>query len=260
MHVTVMSAPLLLIIAVLVVGVLHTLVPDHWAPIALIARQQGWSRMQAIRTAAGAGLGHTASTLILAVIVWIAGAVLAQRFGHILTAASSAALVAFGLWMAIAGLRELRQHEQHRARTHLGHAHVHRHGRGIAHRHWHMHHDDGWHAVEGNLALNDPPARIPLHEHEHAGTSNRTALLFILGSSPMVEGIPAFFAAAKYGAVQLVVMAGVFAVSTIATYIALVALSMQGLNRISLGPIEKYGEVISGAFVALIGAVFFFIG
>jgi hypothetical protein len=31
---------LLLIIAVAVVGVLHTMVPDHWAPITLLARQR----------------------------------------------------------------------------------------------------------------------------------------------------------------------------------------------------------------------------
>ena len=38
----------------------------------------------------------------------------------------------------------------------------------------------------------------PGHDHRHKTTA-RTALLLILGSSPMVEGIPAFFAAGKYG-------------------------------------------------------------
>jgi hypothetical protein len=35
---------LLLVGAVAAVGVLHTIVPDHWVPIALIARQRGWDR------------------------------------------------------------------------------------------------------------------------------------------------------------------------------------------------------------------------
>jgi hypothetical protein len=51
-------------------------------------------------------------------------------------------------------------------------------------------------------------------------------------------------------------MAIVFAVSTIATYVALCVLSAAGLQWVSLGPIERYGEVISGAFIALVGVVF----
>lgn len=252
-------SPALLVGAVAAVGVLHTMVPDHWAPIALLARQHGWRRHTAVRAAAIAGVGHTVSTLFIAVVVWAAGVALAQRFGNALTIASSAALVAFGLWIAIASLREVQSGEAH---EHFGHAHWHRHENGTLHRHWHEHHTEDWHQVEGNLALvAEPKTEIaPQHVHEHPKTSRRTALLLILGSSPMVEGIPAFFAAARYGAVQLAVMSAVFAVSTIATYVVLVLLSSSGLERLSLGRFERYGEVISGAFIALIGAAFFFIG
>jgi len=37
------ASELLLIGAVISVGILHTIVPDHWVPITLIARQQGWT-------------------------------------------------------------------------------------------------------------------------------------------------------------------------------------------------------------------------
>ena len=37
---------LLLVGAVAAVGILHTIVPDHWVPIALIARQRGWSQRE----------------------------------------------------------------------------------------------------------------------------------------------------------------------------------------------------------------------
>jgi hypothetical protein len=40
------------------------------------------------------------------------------------------------------------------------------------------------------------------------------------------------------------------------TYVALCVLSTSWLQRIRLGPIEQYGEVISGAFSALAGVVF----
>ena len=82
------------------------------------------------------------------------------------------------------------------------------------------------------------------------------ALLLILGSSPMVEGIPAFFAAARYGFALIALMALVFAVSTVVTYVLLCVVSTAGLQRVRLGALERYGEVLSGAFIALVGVAF----
>jgi hypothetical protein len=81
-------------------------------------------------------------------------------------------------------------------------------------------------------------------------------LLLILGSSPMVEGIPAFFAAQRFGVLLITAMAIVFAVSTIATYVLLCVYSTAGLRRVRLGPLERYGEVMSGAVIAGVGLVF----
>jgi hypothetical protein len=59
--------------------------------------------------------------------------------------------------------------------------------------HRHDHDDATSHAVTPEL-----DSTPPQHAHNHK-TAARRALLLILGSSPMVEGIPAFFAAGKYG-------------------------------------------------------------
>jgi hypothetical protein len=72
----------------------------------------------------------------------------------------------------------------------------------------------------------------------------------------MVEGIPAFFAAGQYGVGLIVVMSVVFALSTIATYVLLCVYSTVGLQRVRLGPIERYGEVLSGVFIAMVGTMF----
>jgi hypothetical protein len=129
------------------------------------------------------------------------------------------------------------------------HVHAHRHG-GAVHAHWHDRSANTAHEIGLDSDDNPPP-----HTHKHK-TTGKTALLLILGSSPMVEGIPAFFAASRYGVPLVAVMAVVFAVSTIVTYVALCVLSTAGLQRIRLGPVERYGEVISGAFIALVGVVF----
>jgi hypothetical protein len=98
------------------------------------------------------------------------------------------------------------------------------------------------------------------HEHhDHVAVrkpSSRTALLLILGSSPMVEGIPAFFAAGKYGVGLILLMAFVFAASTILVYVVLCVYSTDRLQRVKFGAIERYGEVLSGAFIAVVGLVF----
>jgi hypothetical protein len=61
---------LLLVAAVATtVGVLHTMVPDHWVPITLIARQRGWSKSETALAALQAGIGHVLSTLLIASIV-----------------------------------------------------------------------------------------------------------------------------------------------------------------------------------------------
>jgi ABC-type nickel/cobalt efflux system permease component RcnA len=207
------------------------MVPDHWAPIALIARQQGWTRLQTVRAAMIAGTGHVLSTLAIAAVVWIAGVAFAQRFGGWVNTLASLALVLFGGWIAISALRDMRRGGHDHGH---GHSHDHEHG----HDHGHSHDHGG-------------------HEHGAKPAAGKgTALLLILGSSPMVEGIPAFFAASRYGPPLVIVMSLVFAASTIATYVILCVASVAGLERVSLGPIERYGEVLSGAFIAIIGVAF----
>ena len=205
----------ILIGAVGAVGVLHTLVPDHWVPITLIARSEGWSRRQTVRAALIAGGGHTVSTLLIGLLVWAAGVAFATRFGNLVSIVSSVALIAFGLWICVSSLREVA------AETHPHHDHDH-------------------------------------HEGE-PHRSRRTGLLLILGSSPMVEGLPAFFAAGQYGIGLIAAMAVVFAIATMATYVVLCVVSVSGLQRVSFGPLERYGEVLSGAFIAIVGVVFLFV-
>jgi ABC-type nickel/cobalt efflux system permease component RcnA len=228
------SAPeWLLIGAVAGVGVLHTVVPDHWVPITLIARQRGWSRAETARAALVAGIGHVGSTLAIAIVVWVAGVVAAKQFGHVVDTLASAALVAFGGWIAISALLDMRKGDGH------GHTHDHGHDRHGHDDHNHSHADGHHH-----------------HHHDAPKAGSRTALLLILGSSPMVEGIPAFFAAGRYGVGLIAAMSAVFAAATIATYVILCVGSLASLERVRLGPIEKYGEVLSGAFIAAVGAVF----
>jgi GAF domain-containing protein len=111
----------MLVGVVATVGVLHTMVPDHWMPIAVVARQQNWSDAQTARAALTAGAGHVVSTLLIGFVVWVGGATFAVRFGSFIDTAASVALVAFGLWTAATGLHGQR-HLGDQAVSHHTHA------------------------------------------------------------------------------------------------------------------------------------------
>jgi ABC-type nickel/cobalt efflux system permease component RcnA len=332
------SPALLLVATVAVVGVLHTIVPDHWVPITLIARQRGWTRAETARVAFKAGIGHVLSTLAIALVIWGGGVAVATRFGQWVDTIASIALIGFGGWIAISSWRDLHAGGGH---GHGGHEH----GHGHSHDFSHLHDANSVHGpelqkietehglVELSIFETGTPPRFRLSgnfgdasivetrrddgsrqdfifrdrgdywesideipephqfavtltmdheghahaytvqfaEHAHDGhgyddhthghpqphkTKNRTALLLILGSSPMVEGIPAFFAAGKYGVGLIVLMSVVFGAATIATYVLLCVYSTARLQRVSLGPLERYGEVLSGGFIALVGLAF----
>ena len=326
------SSGLLLVGVVATVGVLHTIVPDHWVPITLIARQRGWTRAETARAAFKAGLGHVLSTLAIALVVWIGGVAVATRFGQWVDTIASLALMGFGGWIAIGAWRDLRGD--------AGHDHSHGHGHSHDFSHLHGAADNAIHGperqrvetehgpVELSIYETGAPPRFRLtgnfgdvvvvetlredgsrqtfqltnrggywesvedipephqfgatvtidhdghahsyavqfteHTHGHEGhahvhddkAKSRTALLLILGSSPMIEGIPAFFAASKYGVWLIVLMSLVFGATTIATYMVLCVYSTAGLQRVRLGPLERYGEVLSGAFIAVVGLAF----
>lgn len=245
------ASELLLVGAVGAVGVLHTIVPDHWVPITLIARQQGWSKGETARVALKAGVGHVLSTLAIGIVIWIGGVAVATRFGHWVDSIASAALIGFGAWIASSAWRAQR-HGDH-GHSHA-HGHTHGHGHGHSHDFSHLRPASAIHAPELQVISTEQ-----FTEHPHPEKAkNTTALLLILGSSPMVEGIPAFFAASRYGVGLIIVMSVVFALATIATYVLLCVYSAAGLQRVSLGPVERYGEALSGSFIVLVGFAFWF--
>jgi len=51
-------------------------------------------------------------------------------------------------------------------------------------------------------------------------------------------------------------MAVVCAVATIATHVILCVSSVAGLQRVKLGSLDRYGEVLSGACIAVVGVAF----
>lgn len=108
-----------LVLAAITVGSLHTIAPDHWVPLTVLARAQGWSRGRAIRITALCGFGHVTVSVVLGVLALVFGLELLDLVGQRMAAVAGVLLIGFGLVYAALGLRRLAGERFH------GHHHHH---------------------------------------------------------------------------------------------------------------------------------------
>ena len=156
-----MSGSLILLLgAAALVALVHSLLPDHWVPLAVVGRAQGWSLARVARVSGFAATGHVLASLALAGLVALVGlrfqAQIESQQGHIV----GAVLVLTGLALLAWGA--------------TGHGHAHDHGPApeSAHDHGdglrsapHSHGADPGHEPE---AHEHDPHWHDRHEHEHA--------------------------------------------------------------------------------------------
>jgi hypothetical protein len=108
-----------LALAAITVGSLHSVAPDHWVPIAAVARARDWSRARASRVAFLCGLGHVTVSMLLGLLALMFGARLFQSLGERMVSVAGLLLIGFGVAYAVWGLRGAFAHRLH------GHHHHH---------------------------------------------------------------------------------------------------------------------------------------
>ncbi len=176
-----MSAALALAAAAVSVGALHALAPDHWLPLAAVARARRWSRRRTVRLTLFCGIGHVTVSVALGLVALLVGREVIEAVGRPLESAAGALLVAFGAGYALWGLR------RGAARVH-GHAHDH---------YDHVH--DPAHAAVGSLfliySLDPCVAVIPI------------LLAAAALGAPVAAGIVFLYEAATLGAMVILVLA-----------------------------------------------------
>lgn len=218
------------------IAFVHTLLgPDHYLPFVAMAKSRQWTMGKTLRTTLACGSGHIVGSVMLG-FVGIYASVQLQSLEWIegLRGDLAAwALVSFGLVYMAWGLR--------RAYRNKPHSHWHSHD-GHSHKHLHTHH--------------------AAHTHVHTapesvGNGRSTAawtifIVFVLG--PCEPLIPILmFPAAKISVAGLVAVTSVFAAVTILTMLAVVALSVQGLQSVRLSGMERFSEAIAGCTITLCG-------
>ena len=212
------------------IGILHTLLgPDHYLPFVTIARASGWSRARTLVATALCGVAHVLTSILLGSIGVIFGIGIA-RMEQVEQGRGSVAawlMIAFGIAYATWGVRQALKHRHGiAAHDHDGHMHIHRSG-AAPHR----------------------------HDEPKPGTTRAfwaLLLLFILG--PCEPLIPLFILPASRGdwsSAFLVCL--VFGVATVGTMVGMVTLGLAGLQRVSLGPLERWSHVLAGGIIAASG-------
>ena len=215
------------ILAVLALSVLHAVIgPDHYLPFILLGRARRWSLRRTLWITAACGIGHVVSSLALGALGLFLGAGVDAIAGVETQRGRVAAwgLIAFGLAYALWGLRAGSREQLH---SHSGHVHLHR---GGDHAHGH-----------GELS------------DQRGTTFWALFIVFVLG--PCEPLVPLFVLPASQGRWSLAGgMAAVFAVSTIAAMLALVAFGLRWSLAARLGWMERWTHAVAGSLVAVCGA------
>lgn len=221
-----MDATLVLMISAAVSAILHTLVPDHEIPLAMIGRTQNWSMKRMAGVTLVAGLIHISVSMSVGAIALIASTALSQVIANSAQQISGVLLIGFGLVYAVVSWK----------RKQGGHYHSHGHSHQL-HSHDHM---------------------APEHQHELSDGGSRIGwgnwIVAIVGIAPCFTLIPVLIAAVPYGATTTLLVMLSYAVATIGMMITLTLIALKTIQYISkLHRIEKHMEILTGLVIFVVG-------
>ena len=230
----------ILLITAASIGFFHTLFgPDHYIPFIVMAKSGKWSKVKTAWVTVLCGIGHVLSSVVLGIIGIAAGIAVSKLEGIESFRGDIAAwfLIAFGLVYFAWGLK--------RAIKNKPHTHVHVHSDGTMHRHNHTH------KLE--------------HSHVHENLEKKSMTPWILFTifvfGPCEPLIPLLmYPAATHSTLGLALVALVFSITTIGTMLAVVMVSIWGINLIPMEKLERYTHALAGAAICLSGCAIVFLG
>ena len=222
----------LLVVAAASVAVLHSILPDHWVPLAVVARTQRWSLLRVARVSTLASAGHVLTSVVLGGVIAVVGLQFQREIdvqqGHI----AGGVLVLTGLGFLVWGL------------TGHGHGHDHEHSHG------HLHEQSDDHE-------NGPTVETASTEQPLAKRLAAIAVPFGVAASPDLTILPVALAAGAVGGVTVVGVLIVFVAVTMATFVGLTVLATIAGYRIKGEWLERNATTITALVLIAIGVVAF---
>lgn len=215
----------LLVLAAMAVAVVHSVLPDHWLPIAVVGRTQGWPLVRVARVSGLASAGHVLTSLVLAGVVALVGLRFQDQIETQQGRIVGGILILAGLGFLVWDLARRRGRHHH-----------------------HAHHQDGHE-----------------HAHSHAGAEERpwVARLRNLGvplgvaASPDLTILPVALAAAAYGIGAVGAVLGAFTLLTVATFVILTVLAAAAGYQVRGRWLDEHANLITSVVLIVIGLVAF---
>lgn len=241
MRISLTSIPLLLAAAA-GVGIAHSVLPDHWVPLAVIARANRWSIARTAKTSLLASLGHVAVSLVLGVLFAAAGLALRDKIvseeGQIVGGLLILTGIGFLVWALLTRGR--------------GHSHAHSHDHGHSHEHDHVHsrRDGSEHAHDAKDPAHGPQRR-------RGSWMTEVAVPFGVAASPDLTILPVFLAASAVGVGAAVGVLIAFTLATIATFVVLTVVTTIGGYQVEWPWLERNGHVASALVLLIVGVLVF---
>ena len=223
------SVPLLLVAAA-GVGIAHSALPDHWLPLAVVARGNRWTLARTAKISLLASFGHVGVSVVLGLGLALAGLPFRGDFvaqqGHII----GGLLVLTGLGFLLWGLRE------------QGHGRHHEHG--------------------GTPPPGGPSSRRARISRSGEAPRRRcatwlgeVAVPFGVAASPDLTVLPVFLAASAVGMGAAVGSLLAFALATVLTFVVLTVGATAAGRQVHWPWVEDNGHVISALVLLIIGAL-----
>ena len=94
----------------ILLSLIHASIPNHWLPIVAISSSEKWTRRETLFATAAAGFAHTASTILLGIIVGLLGYKLSESYEPIVRVAAPVILISLGLVYLFMDLRHTHTH------------------------------------------------------------------------------------------------------------------------------------------------------
>ena len=91
-------------------SLIHASIPNHWLPIIAISSSEKWTRRETRTATAAAGFAHTASTILIGILVGFLGYSLSENYEPIVRVAAPVILISLGLLYLFMDLRHTHTH------------------------------------------------------------------------------------------------------------------------------------------------------
>jgi|Deesub1362A_J573_1020465.scaffolds.fasta_scaffold00052_73 putative Mn2+ efflux pump MntP len=108
------------IMAAVILGVIHSIAPDHWMPFVVVSRAERWGLSRSVLVALAGGLGHITTSVLIGIGVILIGMSVSHRLENFESLFSGSLLFVFGLAYTIMSMRHYKNDYKH---VHHDHSH-----------------------------------------------------------------------------------------------------------------------------------------